>query len=233
MRHGARLRAITTTLIRTDRTRSMIVAIVDYGAGNLRSAEKALAAAGKERARVVVTADPEAVRRADRIVLPGVGAFADCKRGLDALPGMVEAMEEAVLKRGKPFLGICVGMQLMASIGVEFGTHKGLDWIKGKVVALDPADKSLRIPQMGWNDLRLTDVAHPALSATRTGDHAYFVHSYHFVTERPQDVLATVEYGGPVAAIIGRDNLLGVQFHPEKSQLVGLSLLASFLTWNP
>src|SRR5262245_18098797 len=129
----------------------MIVAIVDYGAGNLRSAEKALAVAAKENARVIVTADPDAVRTADRAVLPGVGAFADCKRGLDSLPGMVAAMEEAVLKAGRPFLGICVGMQLMASVGVEFGTHKGLDWIKGRVVALDPADKSLRIPQMGWN----------------------------------------------------------------------------------
>jgi glutamine amidotransferase len=211
----------------------MIVAIVDYGAGNLRSAEKALAAAAKDGARVIVTADPDAVRKADRIVLPGVGAFADCKRGLDALPGMVEAMEEAVLKQARPFLGICVGMQLMASVGVEFGTHQGLDWIKGKVVVLDPADRNLRIPQMGWNDLQITDVAHPALSRTRSGDHAYFVHSYHFVAERSENVLATVEYGGPVAAIIGRDNLLGVQFHPEKSQHVGLNLLESFLKWNP
>jgi glutamine amidotransferase len=211
----------------------MIVAIVDYGAGNLRSAEKALAEAGKDRARVIVTADPDQVRRADRVVLPGVGAFADCKRGLDALPGMIEAMEEAVLKQGKPFLGICVGMQLMASVGVEFGTHQGLDWIKGKVVVLDPADRTLRIPQMGWNDLRIANIGHPALGRTRTGDHAYFVHSYHFVAERPQDVLATVEYGGPVTAIIGRDNLLGVQFHPEKSQRVGLSLLESFLKWKP
>ncbi|HET6158109.1 MAG TPA: imidazole glycerol phosphate synthase subunit HisH [Dongiaceae bacterium] len=211
----------------------MIVAIVDYGAGNLRSAEKALAAAAGDSARVIVTADPDAVRKADRVVLPGVGAFADCKRGLDSLPGMVEALEDAVLKQGKPFLGICVGMQLMASQGVEFGTHKGLDWIKGKVVVLDPADQSLRIPQMGWNDLELTDVAHPALAGTKTGDHAYFVHSYHFVAERPQDVLASVEYGGPVTAIVGRDNLLGVQFHPEKSQRVGLTLLKSFLKWNP
>jgi imidazole glycerol-phosphate synthase subunit HisH len=215
----------------------MIVAIVDYGAGNLRSAEKALAAAakdcGRDGARVVVTADPDAVRRADRIVLPGVGAFADCKRGLDSLPGMVEALEDAVLKQGKPFLGICVGMQLMASQGVEFGTHKGLDWIKGNVVVLDPADRSLRIPQMGWNDLRLAGIAHPALAVMKTGDHAYFVHSYHFVAERPEDVLATVEYGGSVTAIIGRDNLLGVQFHPEKSQQVGLKLLASFLKWTP
>jgi imidazole glycerol-phosphate synthase subunit HisH len=211
----------------------MIVAIVDYGAGNLRSAEKALAAAAGDSARVVVTADPDDVRRADRVVLPGVGAFADCKRGLDSLPGMVEALEESVLRQGKPFLGICVGMQLMASVGVEFGTHKGLDWIKGKVVVLDPADPSLRVPQMGWNDLQLKDIAHPALAATGNGDHAYFVHSYHFIAERPRDVLATVEYGGPVTAIIGRDNLLGVQFHPEKSQQVGLNFLAGFLKWNP
>jgi imidazole glycerol-phosphate synthase subunit HisH len=211
----------------------MIVAIVDYGAGNLRSAEKALAEAAGDSAHVIVTADPEAIRKADRVVLPGVGAFADCKRGLDSLPGMVEALEQVVLKQGKPFLGICVGMQLMASVGVEFGEHKGLDWIKGKVVVLDPADQALRIPQMGWNNLQLKNVSHPALSATKSGDHAYFVHSYHFVAERPQDVLATVEYGGPVTAIIGRDNLLGVQFHPEKSQQAGLNFLASFLKWNP
>jgi imidazole glycerol-phosphate synthase subunit HisH len=210
----------------------MIVAIVDYGAGNLRSAEKALAEAANGSARVVVTSDPDAVRKADRIVLPGVGAFADCKRGLDALDGMVEALEEAVLRAGKPFLGICVGMQLMASVGVEFGEHKGLDWIKGKVVALDPADRSLRVPQMGWNNLELKR-DHPALADTKAGDHAYFVHSYHFLTERPADVIATVEYGGPVTAIIGRDNLLGVQFHPEKSQHVGLTLLARFLKWIP
>ena len=210
----------------------MIVAIVDYGAGNLRSAEKALAAAAGDGARVIVTSDPDAVSKADRIVLPGVGAFADCKRGLDALDGMVAAMEEAVLKAGKPFLGICVGMQLMASVGVEFGEHKGLDWIKGRVVALDPADRSLRVPQMGWNDLDLRR-PHPVLAGTRQGEHAYFVHSYHFVAERPQDVLATVDYGGPVTAIIGRDNLIGVQFHPEKSQRVGLTLLANFLKWIP
>ena len=216
----------------------MIVAIVDYGAGNLRSAEKALAVAARDSkagdsACVLVTADPDAVRAADRVVLPGVGAFADCKRGLDSVSGMVEALEDAVLKQGKPFLGICVGMQLMASVGVEFGTHPGLDWIKGKVVVLDPTDRSLRIPQMGWNNLQLGGTSHPALSRTKTGEHAYFVHSYHFVADRPQDVLATVEYGGPVTAIIGRDNLLGVQFHPEKSQHIGLNLLTSFLNWTP
>ena len=210
----------------------MIVAIVDYGAGNLRSAEKALAEAADGSARVVVTADPDAVRQADRVVLPGVGAFADCKRGLESLPGMVEALNEVVIKGGKPFLGICVGMQLMASVGVEFGEHKGLDWIKGRVVVLDPADRSLRIPQMGWNDLEFRRT-HPVLAGTKAGDHAYFVHSFHFVADRPQDVIATVDYGGPVTAVIGRDNLIGVQFHPEKSQQVGLALLARFLKWNP
>jgi len=214
----------------------MTVAIVDYGSGNLHSAAKAFERSARESGHdqpIVVTRDPDVVRKADRVVLPGVGAFADCKRGLDALSGMVEALEDAVLKQGKPFLGICVGMQLMASAGVEFGTHKGLDWIKGKVVVLDPADRSLRIPQMGWNDLQLAGASHPALAGTKAGEHAYFVHSYHFVAERPQDVLATVDYGGPVTAIIGRDNLLGVQFHPEKSQHVGLNLLTSFLKWTP
>ena len=212
----------------------MIVAIVDYGAGNLRSAEKALVKAADDHgARVMVTARPEDIRKADKIVLPGVGAFADCKRGLDALPGMTQALEEEVLGHGKPFLGICVGMQLLADLGIEFGETRGLGWIKGRVVVLDPADKSLRIPQMGWNNLLLKTPDHPVLGATRSGDHAYFVHSFHFVAERPQDVMAEVEYGGPVAAMIGRDNIVGVQFHPEKSQHVGLRLLGQFLSWRP
>jgi glutamine amidotransferase len=212
----------------------MIVAIVDYGAGNLRSAEKALAKAASDHgARVVVTADPDLVRSADKIVLPGVGAFADCKNGLSSLPGMIDTLEEQVVKGGKPFLGICVGMQLMADIGIEFGETKGLGWIKGRVVVLDPKGQSLRIPQMGWNDLKLKSPDHPVLKATRPGDHAYFVHSYHFVAERREDVMAEVDYGGPVAAMIGRDNLVGVQFHPEKSQQVGLNLLSAFLAWRP
>ena len=212
----------------------MIVAIVDYGAGNLRSAEKALAKAADDAgARVVVTADPDQVRKADKIVLPGVGAFADCKSGLSGLPGMIETLDEQVAKGGKPFLGICVGMQLMADVGIEFGETKGLGWIKGRVIVLDPADRSLRIPQMGWNDLKLKRPDHPVLKATHAGDHAYFVHSYHFVAERREDVMAEVEYGGPVAAMIGRDNLVGVQFHPEKSQQVGLNLLSAFLAWRP
>lgn len=213
----------------------MTVAIVDYGSGNLHSAAKAFERASRsmeDPQKVVVTRDPDTVYRADRIVLPGVGAFADCRRGLDAVNGMLDAMTEAVRVKARPFFGICVGMQLMASVGVEFGEHKGLDWIKGKVVVLDPADQSLRIPQMGWNNLDLKRV-HPALADTRIGDHAYFVHSYHFVAERREDVIATVDYGGPVTAVIGRDNLLGVQFHPEKSQHVGLSLLKSFLKWIP
>ncbi len=212
----------------------MIVAIVDYGAGNLRSAEKALAKAADDAgARVLITADPEAVRKADKIVLPGVGAFADCKNGLSALPGMIDTLDEQVVKGGKPFLGICVGMQLMADVGIEFGETQGLGWIKGRVVVLDPKDQSLRIPQMGWNDLKLKQPDHPVLKATRPGDHAYFVHSYHFVAERREDVMAEVEYGGPIAAMIGRDNLVGVQFHPEKSQHVGLNLLSAFLAWRP
>ena len=212
----------------------MLVAIVDYGAGNLRSAEKALTAAAEaEGARVLVTADPEQVRKADKIVLPGVGAFADCKNGLSALPGMIDTLDEQVVKGGKPFLGICVGMQLMADVGIEFGETGGLGWIKGRVVALDPADRSLRIPQMGWNDLKLKSSDHPVLKATQPGDHAYFVHSYHFVAERREDVMAEVEYGGPVAAMIGRENLVGVQFHPEKSQQVGLKFLGAFLAWRP
>ena len=208
----------------------MTIALIDYGAGNLHSVHNALRAAGAHG--VVVTSDAEVVRRADRIVLPGVGAFRACIEPLRAIPGMIEAMHEAVFDVGRPFLGICVGMQLMASVGVEFGEHKGLDWIKGKVVVLDPADRSLRIPQMGWNNLDLKR-AHPVLADTKAGDHAYFVHSYHLVAERPQDVIATVDYGGPVTAIIGRDNLLGVQFHPEKSQHMGLTLLARFLKWIP
>lgn len=212
----------------------MIVAIVDYGAGNLRSAEKALAAAANDHgARVMVTADPDQIRKADRIVLPGVGAFADCKRGLDALPGMVETLEQEAVRGGKPFLGICVGMQLLADVGIEFGETRGLGWIKGRVVVLDPADKSLRIPQMGWNDLKLKTPDHPLLAATQSGDHAYFVHSFHFVAARHQDVMAEVDYGGPIAAMIGRDNIVGVQFHPEKSQHVGLRLLSRFLAWRP
>jgi glutamine amidotransferase len=213
---------------------SPVVALIDYGSGNLRSAEKALARVAGERATgqsVVVTSDPEVVAKADRIVLPGVGAFADCMGGLSALPGMIETLNDAVTARGTPFLGICVGMQLMASVGREFGDTTGLGWIKGEVVKMKPADTALKIPQIGWNEL--TFARHPVFAGLADGAHAYFVHSYELVTERPGDTLARTDYGGPVTAAVGRDNLIGVQFHPEKSQAVGLALLGNFLTWRP
>ncbi|QQS10554.1 MAG: imidazole glycerol phosphate synthase subunit HisH [Rhodospirillales bacterium] len=211
------------------------VAIVDYGSGNLRSAAKALERAAREAAtdhRIVVTSDPADVAAAERVVLPGVGAFADCRAGLFAVPGMVDALRREVIDGGKPFLGICVGMQLMATRGVEYGVHAGLDWIAGDVVRIAPADPALKIPHMGWNELR--DVAaHPLLAGIAPGDHAYFVHSYQFVVAAPAQRLAWVDYGGPVTAAIGRDNLFGTQFHPEKSQATGLRLLANFLRWKP
>lgn len=212
----------------------MTVAVIDYGAGNLRSAAKALVHAAQASGEtVVVTADPKIVAAADRIVLPGVGAFAECKRGLESKAGVIDALQEAVIEKGRPFLGICVGMQLMASVGVEYGEHPGLDWIKGKVVKLAPADASLKIPQMGWNDLTLQQPSHPFFKGLASGAHGYFVHSYHFELDDAADLLAEVDYGGKVTAAIGRDNLLGVQFHPEKSQAVGLQLLANFLAWKP
>ncbi len=210
----------------------MNVVIVDYGAGNLRSAAKAFQAAAPVGARIAISAEPEVVRRADRLVLPGVGAFAHCREGLLSRPGLAEAMSEAVLRRGRPFLGICVGMQLMASVGLEFGETPGLDWIKGKVELMRPRDPALRIPQMGWNELEIREPFHPVLSGLRAGDHAYFVHSFAFVAQEPAQVLAEIEYGGRVVAAIGRDNLIGVQFHPEKSQRVGLRLIADFLGWK-
>ncbi|WP_303976538.1 imidazole glycerol phosphate synthase subunit HisH [Dongia mobilis] len=212
----------------------MTVAVIDYGAGNLRSAAKALAFAARTTGEdVIVTADPHAIARADRVVLPGVGAFAECKRGLEAVPGVVAAMSEAVIVKGRPFLGICVGMQLMATVGVEYGEHPGLDWIKGRVVKLTPNDPTLKIPQMGWNDLNLRRPDHPIFAGLKSGAHGYFVHSYHYLLDRAEDLLADVDYGGPVAAAIGRDNLVGLQFHPEKSQAVGLALLGNFLRWKP
>jgi glutamine amidotransferase len=210
----------------------MAVAVIDYGAGNLKSAAKALMEAAKGTGEeIAVTADPERVRRADRILLPGVGAFADCKAGLEAIHGMVEALNEAVIAKGRPMIGICVGMQLMATLGIEYGEHRGLDWIKGKVVRLTPQGADLKIPQIGWNNLSAS--AHPVLRNLPPDADAYFVHSYHFVAERESDVLSRIDYGGPVVAAIGRDNLIGVQFHPEKSQGVGLRLLADFLQWQP
>jgi glutamine amidotransferase len=211
------------------------VAIIDYGSGNLRSAakafERAVADAGLAM-EVVVTADPELVRTADRIVLPGVGAFADCKRGLEALPGMVEAMTERVVKGGRPFFGICVGMQLLATVGREHGTHRGLNWIPGEVVAMEAADSSLKIPHMGWNELRIRR-SHPVLDGLPEDAHAYFVHSYRFVPADSLHMLASVEYGGVIAAVVGRDNIVGTQFHPEKSQATGLQVITNFLKWRP
>lgn len=213
----------------------MLVAMVDYGSGNLRSAAKALERAAREAgigAEVATTGDAAKVRAADRIVLPGVGAFADCKRGLAALPGMIETLNEQVIRGGKPFLGICVGMQLMATRGLEFETVAGLDWIVGDVRRLTPSDPSLKIPHMGWNQLEQR-CEHAVFAGIGAGAHAYFVHSYGFACADPKDVLATVDYGGPVTAAIGRDNLVGTQFHPEKSQETGLRLLTNFLRWRP
>ncbi|MCC7426429.1 MAG: imidazole glycerol phosphate synthase subunit HisH [Alphaproteobacteria bacterium] len=212
----------------------MTIVIVDYGSGNLRSAAKAFERMAAETGRsdpVLVTADPEAVRRASRIVLPGQGAFADCRRGLDGLPGMVAALSEAVLKRGAPMFGICVGMQLLATRGLEHGVHPGLDWIAGEVAEM--AAPGLRLPQMGWNELDFAPGRHPLLADVPPGAHVYFVHSYEFRATDPAHVIATTDYGGPVVAIVGRDNIVGTQFHPEKSQAVGLRLIANFLRWTP
>ena len=202
------------------------IALVDYGAGNLRSVHNALVAAGADG--VVVTDDPATVRGADRVVLPGVGAFAACKAALDAVPGMVAAMEEAVLRGGRPFLGICVGMQLLADAGEEHGSHAGLGWIGGTVRRLEPVDPALKVPHMGWNDVVVRDDH----ALVQPGE-AYFLHSYAFEPSTPADRIAVTDHGGPVTAAIGRDNLLGVQFHPEKSQAYGLALLTRFLGWRP
>ncbi len=214
----------------------MTVAIIDYGSGNLRSAakafERAVSTAGLDLA-VKVTASPADVDAASHVVLPGVGAFGDCRRGLAALPGMVEALERAVIEKARPFLGICVGMQLMATVGREHGDHEGLGWVPGEVVALTPADPALKIPHMGWNDLRLEAPDHPFFAGIDQGRHVYFVHSYGFAGGDPGHVLASVDYGGPVTAVIGHDNMLGTQFHPEKSQATGLRLIANFLKWRP
>jgi imidazole glycerol-phosphate synthase subunit HisH len=214
----------------------MSVVIIDYGSGNLRSAAKSFERGVKDDGLsldVVVSADPDQVRAASHIVLPGVGAFADCRAGLMALDGMVEALNEAVLGDAKPFFGICVGMQLMATLGLEHGEHPGLDWISGKVQALSPDDKTLKIPHMGWNELLVGDHRHPVLEGLDEEPHVYFVHSYHMVCENPSDVLASAQYGGPVTAMVGRDNMVGSQFHPEKSQRVGLKIIGNFLKWKP
>jgi glutamine amidotransferase len=214
------------------------VAIVDYGSGNLHSAAKAFERAAREAAPdqpIVVTSDPEAVRRAARIVLPGVGAFADCRRGLDAVPGMVEALEESVRQKGKPFFGICVGMQLMAERGREYEVTEGLGWISGEVDKIAPADAKLKIPHMGWNtlDARKPHPLFDGISLGAGGLHAYFVHSYQLKPSARGDLLAETDYGGPLTAMVGRDNMVGTQFHPEKSQKLGLALIANFLKWKP
>jgi imidazole glycerol-phosphate synthase subunit HisH len=213
----------------------MTTAIIDYGSGNLRSAAKAFERAARENAiatDVVVTGDPEIVRAAERIILPGVGAFADCRRGLHGVPGMEAALAEAVIARGRPFLGICVGMQLMASCGREFETVAGLGWIPGEVAVIKPTDPALKIPHMGWNQLEVR-ARHPILEGIASGDHAYFVHSFELRCENPGDLLATAEYGGALTAAVGRANMAGTQFHPEKSQQTGLRLIANFLRWRP
>ena len=214
----------------------MNVAIVDYGSGNLRSAAKAFERAARDTGHEVrVTSEADDLREAERIVLPGVGAFADCRRGLDALPGMVEALNAEVIERGKPFLGICVGSQLMADRGVEKETTDGLGWIAGEVVEITPADPALKVPHMGWNTLDVRR-EHPLLASIPTGEDgldAYFVHSFHIRAADEADVVASADYGGAVTAIVGRDNLAGTQFHPEKSQTLGLALLANFLRWKP
>ena len=216
----------------------MSVAIVDYGSGNLHSAHKALERAARESGSstdVRLTSDPDDVRKADRIVLPGVGAFADCRRGLDAIDGMFDALNEAVIEEGKPFLGICVGMQLMATRGLEHQVTEGLGWIPGDVVAIEPADPSLKIPHMGWNTLTV-QTQHKLLDGIATGEnglHAYFVHSFHLKPASPDLMIAETDHGGALTAIVGRDNLVGTQFHPEKSQTLGIALLRNFLRWRP
>jgi len=216
----------------------MTVAIVDYGSGNLHSAAKAFERAARDSGHaqpIAVTSDPAVVAKADRIVLPGVGAFADCRSGLDAIPGMVEALNETVLQRGRPFFGICVGMQLMAERGREYQVTPGLGWIAGEVDRIAPTDPSLKIPHMGWNTLNMLK-AHPLLDDIPLGPdglHAYFVHSYQLKADRHDDLVAQADYGGPLTAIVGRDNMVGTQFHPEKSQKLGLRLIANFLKWTP
>jgi glutamine amidotransferase len=213
----------------------MKAVIIDYGSGNLHSALKAFERAAGGSGQIAITSDPEVVRKAERIVLPGVGAFKDCHAGLMAVPGMRETLQEQVIARGKPFLGICVGMQLMATRGLEHDITQGLGWIAGDVKPITPADSSLKIPHMGWNTL---DAKRPhalleGIALGENGPHAYFVHSYQLEATLPDDVIATSDYAGPITAMIGYDNLAGTQFHPEKSQTLGLALIANFLRWKP
>ena len=212
----------------------MLTVLVDYDSGNLHSAEKAFQRMAVETSGgdVLVSSRPGDVARADRIVLPGDGAFPSCRTALGSYGGLFEAISEAVIVKARPFLGICVGMQMMASWGREYTDTAGFDWIKGEVVKMTPTDPALKVPHMGWNDL-VIDHPHPVLAGLSTGDHAYFVHSYHFRVDNPSERLAHVDYGTDITAIIGRDNIVGTQFHPEKSQTAGLRLIANFLAWKP
>ncbi len=213
----------------------MDVVVIDYGSGNLRSAAKAVERAAAEsgsRLKVSVVSDAAAVRAADRIVLPGQGAFGDCAAGVAAIPGLREALEEAVIEKAKPFLGICVGMQLLATRGVEHGSHEGFGWIAGEVLPMTPSDRTLKIPHMGWNDL-IVEREHPLLAGLPSGTDVYFVHGFAMRCRKKEEVLACADYGGPVVAAVGRDNIVGTQFHPDKSQAAGLRLIANFLAWRP
>ncbi|RKF14865.1 imidazole glycerol phosphate synthase subunit HisH [Roseovarius spongiae] len=212
----------------------MATVIVDYESGNLHSAEKAFQRMAREAGAgvVTVTSDPELIRRADRVVLPGDGAFPACRAALFDHRGVFEALEEAVVARARPFMGICIGMQMMATRGLEHAPTPGFDWIAGTVAPITPADPALKVPHMGWNDLVL-ERPHPVFDGVESGDHAYFVHSYQFRVEDPDQLLAHVNYGGPVTAIVGRDTMIGTQFHPEKSHATGLRIIANFLRWRP
>jgi len=213
----------------------MHIALVDYGSGNLRSVAKAFERAAADlglAATIAVTDRPEAIAAADRIVLPGVGAFGDCAAGLGRRPGLRDALSEAAIKKARPFFGICVGMQLMATCGVEFGRHQGLGWLNGEITPLVPADPELKLPHMGWNDLTFTG-DHALMKGLKSGTHVYFVHSFAWSKARARDILAEADYGGTFPAMIGCDNLIGTQFHPEKSQAAGLTLIANFLNWRP
>ena len=219
------------------------VAIIAYGSGNLHSAAKAFERAARDTSRetrIIVTSDAREIATADRVVLPGVGAFADCKRGLDAVPGLRDALSDRIVSQGHPFLGICVGMQLLATRGLEFETTDGLDWIPGNVTAIAPSDPTLKIPHMGWNTIDACNAgshhSHPLLAGIttgKTGQHAYFVHSYHLSPADPAAIVATTSYGGPITALVAKGNIAGTQFHPEKSQTLGLQLIANFLSWRP
>jgi imidazole glycerol-phosphate synthase subunit HisH len=212
----------------------MLTALIDYDSGNLHSAQKAFERMAREigHGTIVVASEPDVVARADRIVLPGDGAFPACREALFALEGLGEAIIEAVEDKGRPFLGICVGMQMLATVGHEYRETPGFGWIDGEISRIQPSDPSMKVPHMGWNDL-VIDHPHPVLDGIKTGDHAYFVHSYHMAMRDPAERLAHVDYGGDITAIVGRGNIIGTQFHPEKSQATGLRLIANFLNWKP